>query len=323
MDRKIASIALMLFFIAAAASPAAAWDDVGHKITGYIAWQRMTPIARQNVIRILRTAPEDSHLSAFYMAYGPQSEAVRQLNYFIIVPTWADIVRDRDLPVRFKKYHHGNWHYDDFFWRQVAGRVEMVKDPEEGGQAIRRLAEFDAMIRDPKIRDADKAIAIAWIAHLTGDINQPLHTSGRVTDLEPKGDQGGNLFLLTPPGTPREQQVNLHWYWDSIVPRNKPNSDDACDLDYIAKLSRKLMGRYSAASMQSELRPGQFEEWKKATFAYNNTDVFTNDLERNRMPSTKYQKNAFKVAERQLTLAGYRLGDTLNAVFGAAPAMPQ
>src|SRR5687767_14215322 len=94
-----------------------AWDDVGHQITGYIAWQRMSPTARENVIRILRAAPEDSHLSALYMNYGPEPEAVRKREYFELVTTWADIVRDRAFENRYRKYHKSNWHYDDYFWR--------------------------------------------------------------------------------------------------------------------------------------------------------------------------------------------------------------
>ena len=79
------------------------WDDVGHKITGYIAWQRMSPVARENVVKLLRSAPEDSHLGAFYMNYGPKSDEMKRMDYFVFVPTWADAVRDRAFPVRYEK----------------------------------------------------------------------------------------------------------------------------------------------------------------------------------------------------------------------------
>ena len=39
-----------------------AWDETGHKITAYIAWQRMTPATRERVIKILTSAAEDSQL---------------------------------------------------------------------------------------------------------------------------------------------------------------------------------------------------------------------------------------------------------------------
>ena len=294
------------------------WDDTGHRTTAFIAWQQMTPAARESVIRILRSAPEDSHISAYYMT-GPDSEENEKLEYFMFIATWADVVRERALEVRNKKEHHSNWHYDDTFWKQVNDKVEVLPNSEEGGVAINRLMDFDKVIRNTSASDKDKAVAIAWIEHLIGDIHQPLHTSARVTDREPKGDQGGNLFLLTPEGTPREKQMNLHWFWDSIVSRTVAIEGDECDREYVANVARKIMKKYPAASFGTALKPGAFEDWRKESFALNPTDVFSPDLVRFQMPSEKYKKRAFQLAERQLALAGYRLADTLNRVFTTLP----
>src|SRR5690606_8053793 len=138
MKRRLRTAGI-LFLALVFVQTAAAWGDVGHKITGYIAWQRMSPEAREDVMESLRAAPEDSHLSAFYMNYGPQEEAVRKLDYFTMVPTWADIVRDRTFANRFAKYHKSNWHYSDTFWRQVSGRVDVITDRKGDGQGVVRL----------------------------------------------------------------------------------------------------------------------------------------------------------------------------------------
>ena len=317
MRRHIKKTVFVTFLMICAVLPAMGWDDVGHKITGYIAWQRMSPQARENVIKILRAAPEDSQLATFYKSFGVEPEDVRKLEYFMFVPSWADVIRDRAFDTRYKKYHKSNWHYSDIFWKQVNGNVELLSGFEEGGQAVNKLVEFDAVIRNSSASNADKAIAIAWILHLGGDIHQPLHTSARVTDMEPKGDQGGNLFLLSPAGTPRENQLNLHWYWDSIVGRNVPLEGNMCEREYIEMLGKKMMKEHPFAEFQNKLNLGKYAEWQKESFAYDNTVVFPVDLKRNEIPSEKYKKNAFKVAESQLALAGYRLGETLNAVFGA------
>jgi hypothetical protein len=306
-------------FVLMLATAAFSWDDTGHKTTAYIAWQQMTPATRDAVIKILRSAPEDSDLSAYYMQ-SAEGEEIRKLEYFMLAATWADIVRDRTLENRYKKYHKSNWHYDDTFWKQVGGAVEVLPKVDEGGLAVTKLADFDKAARS-SASDKDKAIAIAWIEHLTGDIHQPLHTSARVTDREPKGDQGGNLFLLTPEGTPREKQQNLHWFWDSIIGRNTPLKGDTCERDYIASVARRIMKKYPASSLSSAIKLGAYEEWRKESFALNATDVFSPDLVRFQMPSEKYKRNAFRVAERQLALAGYRLGGTLNQIFGATPAV--
>jgi hypothetical protein len=298
-----------------------AWDDTGHKTTAYIAWQQMSPVAREAVIKILRTAPEDSDLSAFYLN-GAEPESTRKLEYFMLVATWADIVRDRAFETRNKKYHKSNWHYDDTFWKQVNGKPEMLPEAEEGGQAITRLIEFDKVLRNAGTSDKDKAIAIAWVAHLIGDIHQPLHTSARVTDKEPKGDQGGNLFLLTPEGTPRDKQLNLHWFWDNIIDRNTPLKGETCEREYIGEVAGKIMKKYSRRDLAAAIKPGGFDAWRAESFALVPTQVFPPDLIRFQMPSERYKKNAFQVAQRQLALAGYRLGETLNQIFGTPTAAP-
>jgi len=322
MKKQITALTLCAAAIVTFSIPAFAWDDVGHKITSYIAWQRLSPQARENVIRVLRAAPEDSHLSALYMQYGAEPEEVRKREFFEIAATWADIVRDRAFENRYKKYHHSNWHYDDFFWRQVEGKVAIVDAPDDGGQAVRRLEEFEKTIRSASESDREKAIATAWIMHLTGDLHQPLHTSARVTDVEPKGDQGGNLFLLTPQGTPREKQLNLHWFWDSIVVRNTPLKGETCDRDFVEGMARSIMKKHPYERLQSRIQLGRYESWKKESFDLAPTQVFSPDLKRFQEPSAQYRRNALRVAEQQLALAGYRLGETLNSVFSNAPAKP-
>ena len=206
-----------LFFSA----PIFAWDDVGHKLTGYIAWQQMTPPARERAIKILRSSPEDADLSVFYLQ-NARSEAANKMDFFMLATTWADIIRDREFKNRYKKYFHGPWHYLDTFWKDNNGKVEVLPDMESAKEnAVERLFFFDKQLRDASVSDEDKAIALAWFLHLGGDIHQPLHASGRVSDEDPKGgDQGGNTFLLTPKDGPRDKSENLHWYWDSIVKRN-------------------------------------------------------------------------------------------------------
>ncbi|HUR99955.1 MAG TPA: S1/P1 nuclease [Pyrinomonadaceae bacterium] len=310
---------LSAFFVISAVS-SFAWDDTGHKAVAFIAWQQMSPATREAVIKILRTAPEDSDLSAFYLT-SAEPEDTRKLAYFMLAATWADIVRDRAFETRNKKYHKSNWHYDDIFWKQVNGKAEVLPKPEDGGQAVSRLVEFDKLLRNASASDKDKAIAIAWVEHLIGDIHQPLHTSARVTDKEPKGDQGGNLFLLTPENTPRDKQLNLHWFWDSIIDRNTPLKGDTCERDYIADVAGKIMKKYPRRDLASEMKPGAFDEWRAESVALSQTEVFSPDLVRFQSPSEKYKKKAFQVSQRRMALAGYRLGEILNQIFGT-PAPP-
>lgn len=312
---------ISVIFALGTISPTFGWHDEGHKITGYIAWQLMTPQTREAVIKILRTAPEDSDLATFYPIFGIEPVETRNMEYFMFVPTWADLVRERSFPVRNRNYHHTNWHYDDTFWREVNGKPEVLPEMEEGGQALTQLAEAEKTMRDPKAKPVEKAIALAWFLHMAGDIHQPLHNSARVTDFAPKGDQGGNLFLLTPENTPPAKRLNLHTYWDGITSRSVPLKNGQCVRNYLVALGDRFIKKHPFQEFSSDLQIGQYRKWHENGLELAMTVVFSPDLKRFEMPSKKYQKKAFETAERQIALAGYRIGETLNNIFGAK-AMP-
>lgn len=316
MSKKFIKNVILLVVVLVLASPAFAWDSIGHKLSAYIAWRQMTPATREKVIKILLNAPEDSDLSALY-PQDARSEAARQQELFMIAAYWSDIVRDRKFKNRSEKYHHGNWHYSDTFWKMENGQLKIVENPsEDGGKAVEKLFDFEKILKDKDKSDADKAIAIAWVLHLGGDIHQPLHTSARITDLEPKGDQGGNTFLLSPKDAPRENQMNLHWYWDSIVGRVETRKSDAHDTVYLPPIAAKFMKKYPSAKMQNRLALGKFDQWQQESFKIATSELFPPTLIRFQPAPASYTKKAFTIAEQQITLAGYRLGAMFNQIFG-------
>ncbi|MCY7376618.1 MAG: S1/P1 nuclease [Pyrinomonadaceae bacterium] len=290
-----------------------AWDDTGHKVSAFIAWRQMSPEARAKAVKLLLAAPEDSHLSVYYPA-GSRSAAAKELELFMIASTWADIVRDRDFKVRFEKYNQGPWHYADIFWRQANGKAEMLVNRSEG-LAITKLYDFEKNLKDETLSDAEKAVNLAWFLHVAGDVHNPLHNASRITEVEPKGDSGGNLFLLSPAAA-TENRVNLHSYWDSILRRNVPRENDACDSDYIASMANKIMKKHQPVEMKERLKLGDYKEWNAEGFRFLNETVYDETLKRGALPAKKYQNRAVAVGEEQIALAGYRMAETLNRIFG-------
>jgi hypothetical protein len=301
-----------------------AWDDSGHKLTAYIAWERMTPKTRETAIKLFLNAPEESQIMALHPTppdldistypIGTRSKEAKQREFFMIMAYWADIVRERKYPNRYK-FHRSTWHYLNVFWREVNGKIEIV--PELKGDqenVVERLFHFDKLLRDSSVSDADKAIGLAWVLHLCGDIHQPLHASGRVTETEPNGDQGANLFLLSPKDAPRRE--NLHWFWDSIVARSVARKNDASDTEYLLPIAKTMMKKYPFEKMQSRLKLGQFDQWLNESYQIAANKLYPATLKRGEMPSAAYQKMSFKIAEEQIALAGYRMGEMLNGIFG-------
>ncbi len=293
-----------------------AWDEVGHKLTAYIAWQQMKPETREKAFNLLIKAPENSDLSVPYDSYNSRSEAVKKLELFMYASVWPDVLKDAKYPVRNKTYNQYNWHFSDIFWKQVNGEAVVLKDFQgDGGFAIPKLYDFEKTLRASTTPDSEKSIALAWFLHVGGDIHNPLHNASRVTDTEPKGDQGGNLVTLREGNKTGVSRINLHGYWDQIIGDYSPRKNDQCDTNYLAPIARKIMKKYPLPRLRKRLRLHDYKEWNIESFRLLPELVYTPEIVRNELPSKKYRKRTFKTAEEQIALAGYRLGETLNQIF--------
>lgn len=308
------SAVLLLFGL-----PAFAWDETGHKITAYIAWQQMTPEVRDKVIKILKAAPEDSQIGAFNIGYGSRSRASRERDFFVIIATWPDMIKDKSLQTRWNKYakDQSDWHYINQFWSLQDGKPQMVEGMAPVGQIMKKIDEFSQFIRS-SAKESDKAIAIAWLEHLIGDIHQPLHASARVTEYDPKGDRGGNAFFLTPKGTKRGDQDNLHSFWDGAIDRYMPNKD-LCEGAYYEPIAESIMKLFPYGSVKDRLSPDKFGVWEQESLKIAMNDAY-NGVKFGEKPSDKYTKKIFEIAQERLALGGYRLGALFNEAFGTPPA---
>jgi hypothetical protein len=135
--------------------PALAWGQLGHRVIGEIAEQRISGKTRAEIALIL--ADEDI------------AEA----------STWADEQRSNPAP----------------FWQQEAGPYHYVTVPDgknyaeveapAGGDAVTALTGFAATVRSPTSTRDEKALALRFIIHIVGDVHQPLHVGNGL-------DRGGN-----------------------------------------------------------------------------------------------------------------------------------
>lgn len=301
-----------------------AWDDAGHKLSAYIAWEAMTSEVRSEAVRILLAAPEDSDLSVLYNAFDSRSREARDLELFMYAATWPDVIRNREFKTRYEKYHRGNWHYGGIFWK---GKGDVLEDfPEPSGIAVTKLRDFEMTLRDANSPDAEKAVALAWFLHVAADLHNPLHNASRVTESEPKGDQGGNFFHLEPAKADGSWRLNLHSYWDSLITTNLRRDNDECDRDYLSPIVKLELALNPQSMFEDHLDLGKYESWNREAFAFLPEAVYGNGLQRDALPDENYRRQAFGLAFAQIALAGYRIGGTMNSVLrpartaSAAPA---
>jgi len=318
----VAAAALVLLLPA----PLFAWNATGHQLVAAIAWDRMTPAARQQAIALLRAAPADACLLNLFPTDSRPLD-VRQREFFVRASTWSDSVRpDRNDTRPCTRFHRRDWHFINFFWSGLSGgaganlptnRSEIAVPTDNAVERLVFLRPLVACSAAPcGTPRAAQSTALAWILHLIGDIHQPLHSTARVTTQpdERQGDQGGNLFKLGPPSV-TNPPLSLHGYWDGIIDRAVPRLPSEGEQAYVSRVSAAIVMKHPPASMTPRLKPAEFAAWSNEGFETTKRSVYPNTLTRGQMPPPAYQTNALTIAQEAIALGGYRLADLLNQMF--------
>lgn len=302
----LAALAIVAVGTIALPGRAAAWDPTGHRTVAKIAWDHMTPLARARAVDLLLHGPSLAGLASLRPTTGTDAERDRAL--FLNAATWGDLIRDRNQ-VWFA-YNRPSWHYADFYWDVVDGRPHDIPGTApDSVNAGERIVDFRAALANPDVPDTAKAVDLAWLLHLVGDIHQPLHCSSRVTAQSPlpRGDMGGNAFTL-------DDHHRLHGYWDEILDEGIAREPGEDSIAYATRLASHIEGLHSLASLANPAARTDVAGWEHDGLQLAQTVVYRGVTEGER-PSPAYRNEALGVAERQIALAGYRLADLLNAAL--------
>ena len=273
---RLARIVFALAFgIACVPSAAWAWGDKGHRITGLIAQSLLSAPARAELVRLM--GDDDLASLSVYLDKNRSNLEER-------------------IPGSRK------WHFDDV---PVCGEERGVPACADGNCASVKLREYQALLADRRQPDEKRQFAILVLAHLVGDIHQPLHAG----DHE---DRGGNDIKVSIYGT-NSGRLNLHSAWDAeIIERMYRGYDER---DIAARLQERYRASYSG------WQAGDFNAWiaesnriaRRVTYgrlpgfacgshAGNEAVVLDRD----------YLRAAEAVIPEQLARAGARLGHLLN-----------
>jgi hypothetical protein len=292
------------------ALPAHAWHSLGHRTIAAIAWEQMTPLARARTMALLRSAPSNSGLRTLRPRTGTEAEKDRW--QFIRAASWADAVRSGP---RKQTYHMANWHFTDFYWQQAApgAPARLRDDVPPYGDLVTKLPLLEASLRDAgnpqRHVSPSKGTDLAWFIHLMGDIAQPLHCSGRISPGHDRGDKGGNLFFLSERRDEYgECPDNLHAYWDDVLEREY--GSNARVIELAASLSNSQPLAQSPA-----LRLGEYKQWASIGRKIAMEVGYPAQLQFGVEPPQAYRNLVKSISIRAITLAGYRLGVTLNKVL--------
>ncbi len=238
--KRLSMLLVLLVLALGSATPARAWDELGHRVIARIAWDRMTPGARDRAIELLMAPPPRAGLADLLPRDGRPMEE-RRAEWFTRASYWPDLIRSERHPGH--EYGQSDAHYVNQFWEQTAPGAPARPRPDVPllGELLNRLDYFRGTLGNPAVPDTQQAIDLAWTLHLVGDVHQPLHNSARMTRQEPEGDRGGNLFRLA-------GKQNLHSYWDGAIgpafPWMRGDRDEA---GYIARIARTIERQHPPA----------------------------------------------------------------------------
>ncbi len=136
--------------------PVHAFSDLGHKMVAAIAWQQLTPFAKQKVQRIL----------------GPGEKS------FVNASVWADHIKGNENFNYLKPLHYVNM-------PKNAVEYQRARDCRKDKCVVQAIETFSKVLVTGN--EKNKKLALRMVIHLLGDIHQPLHAGLRE-------DRGGNWY---------------------------------------------------------------------------------------------------------------------------------
>jgi S1/P1 Nuclease len=256
-----------------------------------------------------------------------------------------------------KAYAERNPHHDQFHFADVPLQQPSYVPNTAGTQgidAVQMIGYAVAQLRgktppakpDVNLTDTE---AVWLIAHLVGDIHQPLHVGAKYfdktcqTSVDPNiggtpptfgiGDtsamtMGGNLIFLVAPPPAVPPVPNLHLYWDSttVVRAMQAAGSAHSEQDFAKLLAAAPPGGWEtagaadtwAAQWASEIMPLAVEAHQRLAIrkgAKPSPFSFTGGCTWETTLDPSYEDWAKAQARRQLALAGFRLAALFKAIF--------
>jgi S1/P1 Nuclease len=307
---------LVIVALSAPAMPAKAWNIPGHMLSAAIAYQVLqqeNPATIEKVVAVLEKHPW--YANQWQARLQDVTVADHDLMLFMQTARWPDDIRIQD-----RAQNKPSWHYINLPFKPEGQPASVqIREPEPVN-ILTALAENEGVVKNQN--DAErKAIALAWLFHLVGDMHQPLHTAQLFTVDYPKGDRGGNEICVRV--TQAGQPMDLHRFWDGVI-------TSSSNLTRLRNEATTLRNRQEFQRSQlTELANTDFELWAKESYEIATKIAYRND---GKVGISKagamdcamvavapvlpggYVVSASRIGDRRIVLAGYRLADLVTRV---------
>lgn len=258
---------------------AIAWNATGHRLVSVIAFNHLNSQTKAQVKQLLQ-----------YLGYAPTQAG------FVRAGLWMDVIKIDDIQL------FNEWHYIDLPYA-----VEHTPVDSPNPQNLQWAIDQARMaLLSPHLTDQDKAFFLRFLVHLVADVHQPMHCVSYFSRQFPHGDRGGNLYRVQ-----WNHTTNLHRLWDQglgLFDQNPP-----LNLIQLNKMAQSIEKKYPLDDYRQQVNDLTTASWIQACYSIAKTFSYTIPV--GGKPNSQYMTEGRQIVDRQIALAGYRLGHLLNQLI--------
>jgi len=298
MMRKIICLAL-IFLMPFGAS---AWWARGHMVVAALAYLELNQEAQQQVIALLKHHPEYERL---WKKEYPKYQKKVDLGAFLMMraSVWADEIKNKKHPYYPERRNH--WHY-------ITYRIEFPDQHDmtlpDGAHVVSAIQETHQKLMDTSLDKAQRAVNLAWLIHLIGDVHQPLHCASEFSDIYPDGDLGGNLQYVKP----KRKVMKMHGLWDSALGTKSHHRQSVNQAILLRKTNASM--EFSASLDAVAWSKESFQHAVETVHANGELATYTEKKIAARHPklNSQYLKDMKSLAAKRGYMAGVRLAEAVK-----------
>lgn len=295
---------ILIFLSSLSSIPNAyAWSEESHMTIGAIAYDNLAaqdPALLTVINRIIADHPNYKELSAHADRRKEENRLRTMMQW---MARWPDDIRGTS-------FSHPEWHTE---LRVVYGRTWFW--PFRNENALEGLDSNYRIFADDKASDRDRAIALSWLLHIIGDIQQPLHAGHQMTSEFPATDRAGQLAHIRKASD--DSITNLHQYWDKILDE-KGNVYSTSDKWASALQNKWSYGVKTMVTYRGSAQ-NQFSKWLDESahlakiIAYKGTYLRASvDAAKAPRITEREQRIAVELSKRRIVIGGYRSADIIK-----------
>ncbi len=224
---------------------------------------------------------------------------------FVTAAVWADDIKNFTSA-------YSTWHYIDLAVNLTNLNNTITNNfPPPSTNVVWAIRQCIATLQNPSETESNQAVALRFLLHFAGDIQQPLHCAEGYSSSHPSGDAGGNGFGLSN----NSDWSNLHSLWDAGGGYLSDNVSSRYSASTQSILSNKVAA--SEAAYPYSFSVGRIPDpmdWAVEGWGLARTIAYVG-INEGDTPSVTYTNAAQTTTKQRMAIGGQRLAKLLNTIF--------